>query len=303
MALALALLVFPVGLLHAEPYSSVASFWDLGVGARPLALGEAFTGLADDGSALFYNPAALAWISNTSAASSAEMRPAAAAHGHLTACLRRFAFGVHYFDFGEIPQTDEFGNVIGLFSYRNCGLLAGAGISAADVPLLADMRLAGCVALGASAKLFLTDTMEPGNGHGLSMDLSFLLRVENPWFGQPFLDCVSFGALARNFLATEIVYQSGHREAWQKTASLGISLRALERFTVSAEARTSGSMHVGLEWTPVPVLSLRCGVKQTGIWMWSIGLGASLDRYSLDYALVTHPYLAWQHRATLEVSW
>ena len=65
IAIACALLISPAGLLYAEEYSGVGSFWELGMGARPLALGEAFTGIADDGSALFYNPAGLAWIRNT----------------------------------------------------------------------------------------------------------------------------------------------------------------------------------------------------------------------------------------------
>jgi len=42
--------------------SSGLEFLKLGGGARPLAMGEAFTGLADDASALFYNPAGLAQI-------------------------------------------------------------------------------------------------------------------------------------------------------------------------------------------------------------------------------------------------
>ena len=43
-----------------EEYSYVASIFELGMGVRALAMGGAFIGLADDGNALFYNPAGLA---------------------------------------------------------------------------------------------------------------------------------------------------------------------------------------------------------------------------------------------------
>jgi hypothetical protein len=46
----------------AGPGSSGAQFLTIGVGARPAALAEAFTGLADDVHALVYNPAGLAFL-------------------------------------------------------------------------------------------------------------------------------------------------------------------------------------------------------------------------------------------------
>src|SRR2546421_12565219 len=43
-----------------------ASFLKLGVGARAIGLGEAYSALADDASALYWNPAALSEMSNPS---------------------------------------------------------------------------------------------------------------------------------------------------------------------------------------------------------------------------------------------
>ncbi|MDE2291861.1 MAG: hypothetical protein KGL53_07240, partial [Elusimicrobia bacterium] len=45
----------------AGPGTSAATFLTLGFGARPLALGESFVAVADDVSALYYNPAGLAF--------------------------------------------------------------------------------------------------------------------------------------------------------------------------------------------------------------------------------------------------
>lgn len=62
-SLALTLLLLPA-LAHgrAGPGSTTANFLKIGVSARAVAMGEAFTGLADDVNAIFYNPAGLGML-------------------------------------------------------------------------------------------------------------------------------------------------------------------------------------------------------------------------------------------------
>lgn len=47
---------------RAEPGATAANFLKIGVGSRPVALGQAFAGLADDANAVAYNPAGLATL-------------------------------------------------------------------------------------------------------------------------------------------------------------------------------------------------------------------------------------------------
>lgn len=56
--IALLLLIPSLGLLWTTP--TLAAFVDVGLGARPVGLGRAFVGLADDVNAMLYNPAGLA---------------------------------------------------------------------------------------------------------------------------------------------------------------------------------------------------------------------------------------------------
>lgn len=298
-----ALVFLLVASAEGEQYSNVASFWDLGMGARPLAMGEAFVGLADDANALFYNPAGLAWSDGFSALSSVEIRPSTAGYGHVSACLGNLGVGVHYFDFGEVSETDEFGNVIGAFSYRNYGAVAGTGVSAEDLPLLSGMSLAHSFAFGLSVKLLVVDSAEPGDGSGFAMDLSFLLRLDDPTFGQPYLTRFTFGVLLQNVLGAPITYGSGHREEWMKKVAIGSSIEMANQVIASFQVTSMGTVHIGVEWSPVRALALRCGLKRDGVWMWSLGMGVHFGRFVFDYALAVHPVLNNQHRGSLALDW
>lgn len=57
LLLALSMLAIPAGRLAAQTASKAASFLEIDCGARGEALGGAFTAIADDASAVFYNPA------------------------------------------------------------------------------------------------------------------------------------------------------------------------------------------------------------------------------------------------------
>lgn len=287
----------------AEDYSNVASFWDLGMGARPLAMGGAFVGLADDGSALFFNPAGLAWSDGFSILSSGEIRPYTASYGQVSACVGNLGVGIHYFDFGEVPETDEFGNVIGAFSYRNYRVIAGTGITASDLPYISDMPLAGSIAFGLSVKLLVVNTLEAGDAVAFAVDLPFLMRVESPPFGQPYITRFAYGVLLQNVLGAPISYESGHSEDWIKKVILGGSIEVARRFIITVDLASDASIHLGLEWNPVSGLSVRSGLRRDGVWTWSLGVGTRLGGFAFDYAIVIHPHLYNQHRGSLTVSW
>jgi hypothetical protein len=121
-------------------------------------MGGAFVGLADDGNGLSYNAAGLAWAQGLSVLSSCEARPGTASYGNISASLPHFGFGIHYFDFGDVPETDEFGNILGTFSYRNYALIAAAGVKAGDLPFLARIRLTESIGFGLKVKLLKVST-------------------------------------------------------------------------------------------------------------------------------------------------
>lgn len=303
MLLSSVLLLLLVVSASGEQYSNVASIFELGMGARPLAMGGAFVGLADDGNALFYNSAGLAWAQGLSVLSSYEARLGTASYGHFSGSFSHFGFGIHYFDFGEVPETDEFGNVLGTFRYRNYALIAGAGLKAADLPFLAQMPLTENIGFGISAKFLKVSTLDPGSGSGFAIDLPFLLRSESPALGGTFITSYGFGLVIENLVGLPIKYDSGHQESWPRKVAVGASLELMHQVILAMDFTSEKSFHLGMEWTPIPAVSLRSGFKNEGVWMWSLGMGVQFRNFTFDFAVVPHPYLSSQLCGSLMVEW
>ena len=152
--------------------------FDLGTGARLLAMGGAFVGLANDASALFLNPAGLGWSDGFRILSSFERRLGSASLGTIAACFSRFGLGVHLLDLGTLTLTDQTGNPVGEFTYRNIGLVAGAGLRASDVPMLEDLPFADTMAAGLRLRVLRVDTLDAGDATAVAFDLPILFRSE-----------------------------------------------------------------------------------------------------------------------------
>jgi len=286
-----------------EQENNVASIFHLGMGARPLAMGSAFVGLADDGNALFYNPAGLAWKKGLSILSSYEARPGTASYGNVSASLSHFGFGIHYFDFGKVPKTDEFGNVIGTFNYRNYTIIAGAGMKAADLPFFARMPMAENIGFGLGVRFLKVSTLEPGSGSGLAIDLPFLFRSESLSPQSSIITSYGFGVVIENLIGLPIKYGSGHQENWPTKMVLGTSLEFLHRIILAADLTSEKNFQLGLEWTPITAVSFRGGLKYEDIWIWSLGMGLGFRNFVFDFTVVPHPYMNSQLRGSFEMHW
>jgi len=295
----LSLFVLP---LLATPYTNVGEAFELGMGARPLAMGGAFVGLIDEKSALFSNPANLAWGEKLTVLSTLQTRLATASCGDILASFNNFAIGVHYFDFGDVPETDQLGNLTGYFSYRNYTFAAAVGLRI-ELPSLVRMGLGESIGCGVRAKLFQTETLTPGNTTGVSVDVSLLFRGElSNTRGIP-IEGYALGLLFENLVGTPISYGSGHQEELPKRATVGGSLLLTNHAIISADLTSTQDVRFGVEWTPTPALSIRGGLKNEGVWIWSVGLGLLVRDFTFDLAIVSHPYLNKQLRGSLGVSW
>lgn len=288
------------GVVLAEPYSGVASVLDLGAGARPLAMGGAFVGLADDGHALMFNPAGLGGLRALGVMSSGEVRPGFGVLGQVGLVLPSLGVALHYFDFGEITKTDEYGNETGSFSYRTYTVIVGGGVRAGmlglgAIPVLRDLGV------GVKAKYHVVRTLEPGSGSGLAMDLCFHYTTGRIGRGAGLLTGFGVGLVMENLVGIPLEYGSGHLEEWPKGTTFGASTALFNTLTLVADVATGRGVRFGLEWLPVPVLAVRLGLRSEGVLMWSLGLGVRYSVFAIDYAVVLHPYLSPQHRVSFGI--
>ena len=114
--------------------SRAAVFLTLPSSARALALGEAWGAVADDGAALFYNPAQLARVRGADVSASVQRYVAATTLASIVAATPigpgAVAFGVRYLDYGSTPEI-----VIASPDIPETGVATGAQVSAQDVAL------------------------------------------------------------------------------------------------------------------------------------------------------------------------
>jgi hypothetical protein len=283
LALLASLTVVGIG-VSAQPYTSVATLFDIGVGARPAGLGNAFVGLADDETAAFYNPSGLAFWDRFALNSYSSWQFSALLA--FSVCLGAPHFGATFLqlDSGVIEAIDEMGNPIGSFHYVSRGGILSAGFAFLDY-----------FAVGAKVKLFQSSSHASLLGFGGSFSPALLFQ----WAG------FRLGVTLENLFATPVYFNNGHMEGWPCDVRIGGSLRlgsfsgSLEVENLLALRGASGlpHTHVGLEAKFTPVV-FRMGFDQG---MLSLGMSIDWNRVRLDYATAIHFQMPMSHRLALAV--
>ncbi|MBI3298899.1 MAG: PorV/PorQ family protein [Elusimicrobia bacterium] len=281
-------------LLFAAPArgAETAAFLDLGIGARALALGGAYTALGEDAHSLYWNPAGLAAL---------KRREAAVSHAELALRTRHdflafayptergtFAGGLTHLSHGELEGRDALGRPTGGFeasdtavslAYAAKGGLADYGVAvkyirghigsaeAQGVGLDAGLRRAlGALTLGAALR---------NVGRGLKYDTE---RDDLPLR-------LAFGGAYRltggHALAAELV--NGPRGAGS-VVSIGGEYQALEAVFVRA-GYTTRNVAGGSGFDAVRGLTL--------------GMGFKNERWELSYGVLPMGELGNTHRFSL----
>ncbi len=117
-----------------ERFTNVAALLEIGAGARPLGMGGAFVGLADDENAVFYNPAALAFLDRFGVTSLYSRQLQMLDYKVLGIAGRFAGLTLLQLYSGGIEGTNRFGNPDGTsFSYTSRAGIASAGIASGRV--------------------------------------------------------------------------------------------------------------------------------------------------------------------------
>jgi len=272
-----------------------------GIGARPLGMGKAYIGLAENAEAVFTNPAGLATaktVKFTSMYTNLMGDVNYIVLGGVYPIKNYGAIGAGIINTGVsgIPLTDSNNNSMGSGAWNNSVLLLSYGT---DLARLGDAFKD--VKVGASAKIYSQtgtggSTVEAGNGSGTDMDLGILYTPN--W--------ISVGLVGSNILPGMKVNQDsltstlklGTRFAVigsDKDKALLISQQKEKLnllFDVETKPTQTGAptvYHLGGEYWTGENLALRLGLNQDAsknetVTNITAGIGYVKDGYAFDYA-------------------
>lgn len=110
--------------------TSGAQFLKLGVNARAIGMGEAYSAVADGSDAIYWNPAGLARIENRSvsfmhAAYLKNIFYDFTSYAHRIGSVGTFGIGIQYLNATSIDETDEFGTSVGTFKPYDLAVSVG----------------------------------------------------------------------------------------------------------------------------------------------------------------------------------
>ncbi len=277
-------------IMAGEVGSTSLNFLKVGVGARPVAMGSAFSALSDDATASFWNPAGLvdaragelfftynSWI--------ADIAQSAASYTFDVDRVR-LSVSMNYFDMGEIERYSSTNSVEpeGMFSAADMAL----GISAA-------YRVKENVAAGVTAR-FVRESLDSESASAILFDIGIKTRTMIP--------NLTASIAVRN-LGTKLKYESVAYDA-PRLVSLGAAYRKGlpwrdHSLTVALEIEAPNDnetrLALGGEYNWRNFLFGRAGYR-TGLETesFSFGLGVNYLDLIFDYAYVPYADLGGSHR-------
>ncbi len=258
----------------ADPHA--APFLRMGVGARALAMGGAFTAIADDATAAYWNPAGLVKIENI------EATFMYAANMAVDRQLNYFAYtqwlgmgglGVSWLNAGmaDVPKYDASGNFLGNDDIGDNAIMFSYGMEV------------GSLMLGASAKILHEDVMGTTET-GFGLDLGGMFNVT---------DNVTAGIMIR-----DVGSQYGDVDVpidWR----FGTAVRALDDALVvgldvdKVQDIDDFVIHLGAEYGmevhPGYYTFFRMGFNSVEDQAFTTGLGIRVPYVQFDYSYITEP--------------
>ena len=277
------------------------NFLKIEVAARPVAMGGAFTGIADDESALYYNPAGIAALEGKRYIlgyhnSIFDMQSGFVGYIHPLGYDKKLAIYVDYLNYGDFIRTDNTGNELGTFSGSDILMGLGFGIDFNE-----DFQV------GAIAKL-IYEKIDDYSAHGFAFDLGVRKAFD-------------YGRTTMGIMVQNLGVQLSSFIEDADTDPLPLRFRAgLSHLPKDFPARLVGDVilptdndiyfAVGFEVIKTEPLFLRLGWTSFGsnyktgasgedIGGFSAGFGLKYKNMNISYAVSPQAELGTSHRITL----
>jgi tetratricopeptide (TPR) repeat protein len=275
------------GTAHAADDAGTRSVFATGAGNRALAMGSAFGALADDASALLWNPGGLPDVTRIEVQiSHASLNDLGFAETFAGVTVPDWRWGaaalaLRTYGVDGVDGRDDRNLPTGTFADRETELALGYGRSIGSV---------ATVGLGARVR---RQSLAGRSGSGLGLDLGFKLRpAEVLGIADGWLRDLQVGLALQNLVEPAIRLES-ESVADPLTGRLGFAFArpgllggVLAVVDLELARGTALRPHAGLEFRPHPMLALRTGVDQGAL---TAGAGFTIRDGSFDYAFVNLP--------------
>ena len=324
LLLATALTLFAATPASADKFAG--AFLDGGAGARAMGMGNAFSAIADDASAIYWNPAGLGRTTHNEIMASHEFR---------------FGNIVDYSYFGGIYQVRERNGRLGIGVVR----LGIDNIAFTDSSMHDDQNNDGIVDPGeftydpdklrfvtdSEYALFLSYAQPVGKWHlGGSLKLlrqsvdsfsSFGMGLDFGVLRPDLLHNLDFGFMMHDITSTYVSWNTGRKESIAPVSRVGLAyrlpserMRGLFLITGDAEVHfdnrqgadqfwissTSTNLNFGLEFTMQERLALRVGLQEEAF---HAGAGFAAGPLFFDYGIVPFPTNDFEPSQRLSLRW
>jgi hypothetical protein len=283
LSAALFILIVGVSAAFSQAGNTGFSFLKVGVGGRAMAMGEAYTAIADDPTAVFYNPADLtlannaqvmlmhrSWIQDTQT----DFLGAQTSVGDFS-----FGFGINATSVNDIEYREVPGAALGTFDSHNASIAFAAAYS-----------FDSTLAVGAAVQyLYEKIFADEASGYGLNFGIVYTTPLDGIRLGASIDNLGSSGVLVEEATTLPEVIRAGAGKTQELDAIHSDLTVSAEVVSYTGENLTHEQF--GAELLYEHKFAMRAGY-QTNYEAKSIsaGVGVKLGMLNVDYAYVPFQY-------------
>jgi len=249
-----------------------------GVGARALAMGGAFVAVADDATAVCWNPAGLAQLGDTRLAGmSTDLYGLGITHQYVGAVTSFANLGIGLgWERAAIDGqvVDGTGGLGSSFTWTEQAIVGSLATNVMDIAMA-----------GANVKYYMADSGLGDSASGFGFDLGLLVSLG---------DMFVIGVNAKDLAGSSLEWDGGATDVISGVYKAGLAMNLAEDMLVLAadvdfDGSSLGDTHVGVEFNVIDELALRGGVVLTDDFQeyyFTVGAGINVAGLYVDAAYI-----------------
>jgi hypothetical protein len=273
----MALLLVLSAVVLADGIGAFSAFKN-GIGARALAMGGAFVAVADDATAVCWNPAGLAQLGDTRLAGmSTDLYGLGITHQYVGAVtsFANLGIGLGWERAAIDGQViDGTGGLGASFTWTEQAIVGSLATNVMDIAMA-----------GANVKYYMADSGLGDSASGFGFDLGLLVSLG---------DMFVIGVNAMDLAGSTVEWDGGATDVISGVYKAGLAMNLAEDMLVLAadvdfDGSALGDTHVGVEFNVIDELALRGGVVLTDDFQeyyFTVGAGINVAGLYVDAAYI-----------------